>query len=187
MLYGWAMSDPLKKNDWLKHGLLTLSQQGHEGLKADTMAKTLNVSRGSFYWHFENLNCFKTALHAYWCERTTRQIIEDMDAHVTQERRLETLMRTAFGSNSDLERSMRAWAAQNDGAADAVRKVDDERLNYLTTLLVDAGVGLPAASHRAIFIYRAYLGRVMTPELDTDGSSDDALRELLALLVPPNE
>lgn len=48
------MRNRLAKEDWIAHGFEVLKTEGPGGLKAVKMVKTLNVSRGSFYWHFEN-------------------------------------------------------------------------------------------------------------------------------------
>jgi hypothetical protein len=46
------MKNRLTKSDWIKHGLRTLAEEGAGALKVGPMATKLEVSRGSFYWHY---------------------------------------------------------------------------------------------------------------------------------------
>ena len=53
-VYGRVMTDRLAKSDWIEHGLRTLANEGANALKVGPMAAKLEVSRGSFYWHFRD-------------------------------------------------------------------------------------------------------------------------------------
>src|SRR5689334_18004652 len=55
VLYGCEMSDRLAAADWVKAGLKALAADGVGALKADLLAKSLGISRGSFYWHFADI------------------------------------------------------------------------------------------------------------------------------------
>jgi hypothetical protein len=48
-----------------------LAEKGHDALKAQTLAAGLGVTRGSFYWHFEDLEAFKRDLIAHWTDLTS--------------------------------------------------------------------------------------------------------------------
>jgi len=56
----------LTKDDWVQFGLTILKTEGYSQLKAGTLAKRLKVSRGSFYWHFQDLSAFHAELIAQW-------------------------------------------------------------------------------------------------------------------------
>jgi AcrR family transcriptional regulator len=60
------MSDQLSAKDWLDQGLKALAANGVTALKAEPLAKAMGVSRGSFYWHFDDIGAFRTAILAYW-------------------------------------------------------------------------------------------------------------------------
>ena len=62
------MSDQLSAKDWLDQGLKTLAQKGFTALEAEPLAKAMGVSRGSFYWHFADINAFHAAVLAHWRE-----------------------------------------------------------------------------------------------------------------------
>jgi len=166
----------LSKEAWLDHGLKELARAGPGALKADRLAKSLNVTRGSFYWHFKDLADFHSALLARWRTLMTDRVIAYVDEEAPRAGRLRLLMRRAFagddgagddgagddGAGDDgLERAIRSWAAHDLGVRKTVAQVDRVRAGYLEKLFLEAGVAAAEANARARFLYWAYLGRLM--------------------------
>jgi AcrR family transcriptional regulator len=176
-----AMTRRLSKQAWLRHGLLTLAGEGHNGLKVGPMATGLNVSRGSFYWHFADIADFRTQLLAAWQDATTDQVIRDLDARATGPGGLKLLLQRTMRPGRSLERAVRAWAAEDPEAAAAITAMDARRLARVETLLTDAGVPADRAPARAAFLYWAYLGQsvVMDPRHNT--IPPEALDDIAAL------
>ena len=110
------MTEQLSADDWIKEGLKALAKSGFTALKADPLAKTMGVSRGSFYWHFADLAEFHSAVLKRWREIAAEQIIADVEADSDDP--LKELLRRTFGARLDLERAVRNWAAF-DAAAQA--------------------------------------------------------------------
>jgi len=157
--------DRLSQSDWIDQGLRTLAAEGASALKAGPMAAKLNVSRGSFYWHFRDIADFRAQVLASWRERATEQVIEQLEAAKGAPDRLKHLMRRAFVGKRSLDRAVRAWAAQDAAVAKVVAAVDARRIAYIGKMLTAAGVDSRRASARAAFMYWAYLGQavVMDP------------------------
>ncbi|MEO0973406.1 MAG: TetR/AcrR family transcriptional regulator [Pseudomonadota bacterium] len=154
------MSTRLTREDWIRHGTDTLADTGFVALKVDPLAKRLGVSRGSFYWHFRDLADYQQAVLAHWHSRSTEQVITRIEA--TTDQRLTRLMREAFDAPWDLERAVRAWAAQESWVAQEVAQVDQARLHYVEGLLREEGLPRSAAKARALLLYWAVLGQMMT-------------------------
>lgn len=168
------MSRRLSRAAWLRHGLLTLAGEGHNGLTAGAMAAGLGVSRGSFYWHFRDIADFRTQLLAAWQDATTDQVIRDLDARTSGPDGqggggLKLLLQRTMRPGRSLERAVRAWAGEDPEAAAAIAGVDARRLARVQALLTDAGVPADRAAPRAAFLYWAYLGQsvVMDPRHNT--------------------
>ncbi|MFY9642964.1 MAG: TetR/AcrR family transcriptional regulator [Rhodomicrobium sp.] len=157
-----SMTTRLNRLDWLDHGLRTLASTGTNALKAEPLARSLKVSRGSFYWHFRDIEQFHIELLARWRQRTTADIIARLELESGPGERLGLLMRLAMSADDRLERNIRAWATENPAASAAVASVDSTRIEYLCRLLKSAGVSDKQASARALFIYWAYVGRIMS-------------------------
>ncbi|TWT03148.1 TetR/AcrR family transcriptional regulator [Reyranella sp. CPCC 100927] len=176
-----ATHDRLTRADWIRHGLRTLAIDGPGALKVGPMAAALDVSRGSFYWHFQDIADFRGQLLQSWRQTTTDQIIQDLDAHEGEPGRLLRLMRRAFKGRRRLDLAVRAWAAHDAAVAAAVASVDKRRIAHLARLLVDAGVGRAQANHRAAFLYWAYLGQAAVMDRNTAAMPAEALADLARL------
>jgi AcrR family transcriptional regulator len=155
------MNDRLTKSDWIKHGLQTLAREGANALKVGPMSTALKVSRGSFYWHFRDIADFRSQLLRSWQERSTDQVIQELEAEKAEPGRLKHLMTRAFNVKRDLDRAIRSWAAEDEDVAKIVATVDDRRVAYMAKMLVAAGVESRRALPRAAFMYWAYLGQTM--------------------------
>jgi AcrR family transcriptional regulator len=171
----------LTRSDWLDQGLRVLARSGSDALKAEPLAKSLNVSRGSFYWHFRDLEEFHAALLGRWKERATAGVIARVEQEPSHNARLRLLMRIGMMGDNALERSIRSWAANSRAAADAVASIDEARTKYMSRLLRLAGVQREQAYARAIFLYWAYAGRVMVSQ-GQRGLSEQELDAIAALL-----
>lgn len=181
------MNAALTREDWLRHGLEALAAEGFGALKADRLAKSLNVSRGSFYWHFRDLSDFHEGLLDLWERRATRQTIDQLERELPGTDRLQILMRGALAADKGLERGIRAWATHDPAVADRVVTIDRQRIAYLEKLLLDAGVGPDLAKARALFLHWAYLGQTLLsggPFGSLDITSIDALAATLQLPLP---
>jgi AcrR family transcriptional regulator len=158
-VYGGSVSDRLTKSEWLRHGLRTLASEGPGALKVGPMSEKLNVSRGSFYWHFRGIEDFRSQLLQNWQEVSTDQVINELDSRPRDPGRLRDLMHRAFSTQRKLDRAVRSWAAQDENVASIVAAVDARRIARVARLLVEAGVDDARAAQRATFLYWAFLGQ----------------------------
>lgn len=159
-VYGLGVTERLTKSDWIAHGLRTLTSDGVAGLKVGSMATGLQVSRGSFYWHFEDIADFRSQLLKNWQERTTDQVIRELETEAGPER-LKQLLTRAFVTRPTVDRAIRSWAAEDEDVAAIVASVDARRIAYIADLLVAAGVERQRAQRRATFLYWAWLGQTL--------------------------
>ncbi len=168
--------DRLGPDDWINAGLKALATSGFAALKADALAKAMGVSRGSFYWHFADVDAFQTAMLRRWREIALERIVEEIDRLSND--RLEALIRRAFGARTSLEIAVRAWATAEPKARDAVDAVDAERVRYLRELLIGAGVEATAATARAHIVNWAYLGYALSSRRLDARALQDVVDEL---------
>jgi AcrR family transcriptional regulator len=153
----------LTSDDWLNLALAELKGSGYNALKAQPLAKKLNVTRGSFYHHFESLEVFHEAVISHWSECTSGQIIKTArQTHDPRQALIELLQKTLH-SGADLERAVRSWSTVQPLVAEAVEKVDQERIKVAETLLIDGGVPEVTAIARAKLLYWAAIGKLMLP------------------------
>lgn len=154
------MSEQLSADDWISQGIKALTESGFTALKADPLAKTMGVSRGSFYWHFADLGAFHAAVLKRWREIAAEEIIAGIEADSDEP--LKALLRRTFGARLDLERAVRNWAAFDPAAQGAVRAIDRRRLDYIEALLQRRGFSAGTAQARAQILYWTFLGFVLS-------------------------
>jgi AcrR family transcriptional regulator len=154
------MTDQLSPKDWLDQGLKTLAKSGFTALKADPLAKSMGVSRGSFYWHFADIGAFHAAILKHWREVAAEQVIAGLES--TEDNSL--LLRGAFGSKQALERAVRSWATVDPKARSAVQAIDRRRVDYVAHMLRQAGVKGDTAAARAQILYWAFLGYALSDQ-----------------------
>jgi AcrR family transcriptional regulator len=180
----WCM-DRLSREQWLDAALVALARDGHAGLRSELLAKRLKVSRGSFYWHFEDVPAFHAAVLLRWESAAIDQPLEasarragtgGATAH------LAALADIAFIAPPGLERAVHAWAAVSPAAAEAVSRVNKRRVRLLTGMFEKAGATRTHAESSAVVMYWAYLGRIFCPEFP---ASNSRLREVKRRLSRP--
>lgn len=156
------MTERLSAQAWIDFALATLAREGFETLKADILARKLGVSRGSFYWHFADIETFHARVIQQWRQVATEAIIADVEREQAPEARLDVLLRHAFGDGAELEVAIRAWAENNELAARAVGQVDRRRRAYIEKLLRELGMSVSLAAARTAVLYWAYLGAAVS-------------------------
>lgn len=152
------MADQLSAQDWLDQGLRTLARDGFTALKAEPLAKTMGVSRGSFYWHFADIAAYHAAVLGRWREVALDNIIADVEQAPPEELPLHRLLRRVFAARPALEAAVRSWATHDAAARRTVQAVDRRRLAYVEGLLTAGGVPAAAAPVRAQILYWTFLG-----------------------------
>ena len=137
---GTAAPIRLSRDAWVDRGLRALAESGPEALNANALARALGVSRGSFYWHFENLEAFEHAVVAAWRMRTTEAVIAALESLPPGQGRLEALIERVLAGPEPTEAAIRRWAAYNPTVAEALSAVAVLRLRYVRAELEARGV-----------------------------------------------
>ena len=152
----------LSRQDWLTIGLQTLIENGIEAVRVDLLAKRLNVTRGSFYWHFQKRDDLLEAMLHEWETHKTDSIIERVElveGNVSE--KLLNLFEIAAQDDNRLEKAVRIWAVNDPRAAAALSRVDQRRLDYLQNLFLQLGFSQTDAKVRAQVAYSVRLGWFM--------------------------
>ena len=177
------MADQLSAKDWLDAGLKALTASGFTALKAEPLAKAMGVSRGSFYWHFADLNAFHAAILAHWREVAAERIIADLEHTPEGESPVRRLLRRTFSGRLALERAVRSWATSDAQARAAVQAIDRRRLDYVGMLLRKAGLPAEIAQARAQILYWAFVGYALSDKPLPKARQDLVLDELMGMAL----
>jgi AcrR family transcriptional regulator len=146
---------------WVRAGFRALTKKGAAGVRVEVLARSLGVTKGSFYWHFADRQAFHDALLQAWEARSTEAVIELVERSGSDPRKkLERLLHLTTGTRgaSDVEQAVRAWGATDARVRRRLQRVDERREAYAVQLLEAAGVRPRAARARARLFYLALIG-----------------------------
>lgn len=142
-----------------------MAEAGAHSIRVEVLAKTLRVSKGSFYWHFKNRQALLDEMLRVWEEEGTHSIIAEVDEKTPDAAaRLKVLLRRVYESSPTqlaFESSLRAWAASDGEVQKRVQRVDQRRINYVKELLVEAKIDPKTADLRADLFYSALVGDML--------------------------
>ncbi len=131
----------MSQEEWLVYALEALEKEGGSVLTIDGLSRRLGVSRGSFYWHFKNRTDFIRQLVDYWATLSLSSVDSEVDLpEVDAKQRLLSLMEAIV--NRRLARydiAIRAWASRDPLAEKMVKKVDEFRLGFVSSLFAEIG------------------------------------------------
>ncbi len=159
--------------------------EGIEGVAVEPLARKLGVTKGSFYWHFEDRAELLTSLLESWEVRGTERIIHEVDDTCDEPvDRLQHLARTIFQVTpfDALEVALRSWAASSSEAKRTVRRVDRKRLAYIAQLLIASGMRKTRAQQRAEVMYRTLLGEFVYRSTGGRALDQEAIEDMVRLM-----
>jgi AcrR family transcriptional regulator len=104
----------LFRNDWLAAGFDVLVSEGAVALTLDTLTRKLNVTKGSFYHHFRNVEDYKNALLESWEQQYTTRVIVMSETTGDPAQVFNRFLAVLASELSNIERCLRSWAFQDE-------------------------------------------------------------------------
>lgn len=140
-------------------GFKVLAEGGVAAVRVEPLAKRLNVTKGSFYWHFKNRQALLTEILQTWVTLQTDNIIEQVEAAGGDAlAKLLYLFELAVQDDGKVENAIRAWATSDVRVVEVLDRVDHRRLTYTRDLFLAAGFTSADAMVRARMVYYALIG-----------------------------
>ena len=135
---------------WVDEATRVLGESGLAAIKVESLARTLGVTKGSFYWHFKDRAALVAAVVDQWETDHTEAIIRNATRGRTPQERLRLLVddvsaRRGAGAG---ERQLYLEAGR-EGVGPVVDRVIQRRLDYLADLLGQLGLSAEEAGRRA--------------------------------------
>lgn len=182
----------LSAQDWTDAALRALADGGVAAVRVDVLARSLGVSRGSFYWHFANRDALLQAALEQWEQTVTGQVIERMEDVESPLARFQQLVHTAFGPEAipGLQPAIMAHA-HHPIVEPVLRRVTARRIGFIAEIYQDLGLPPAAARRRAIICYATYLGWLdlrrgpadIVPEVAPGPSGTATIGEAMRILL----
>ncbi len=168
----------LSADDWVAAALDVLVSDGISAVKILPLAKRLGVTRGSFYWHFENHEALLNRLLEVWEETNSGSIIRAATLEGGIVDRYVALMRCWLGMERfepRLEVAVRNWGRSNPELWQKLRATDERRVDACVQMLASEVSDPVMRLHRARTIYFLQMGWY---ELEVDEPMDARIEAL---------
>jgi AcrR family transcriptional regulator len=133
-----AMAPPTRtpRGTWIRAGLQALAAGGPDAVRIEPLAKSLGVTRGSFYGQFDDRQALLDALLDTWEQAATDEVLEQVERRGGNPR--ARIRRAGALTFSDellpIELAIRDWSRRSPAAAERLRRVDNRRMEYLRSL-----------------------------------------------------
>lgn len=183
----------LDRSTWIHATLDALSDNGVGSIRVETLAKRLQVTKGSFYWHFKDRQDLLDAVLETWRDGRIRDIIKQTRPEPGQEEaQIYHVINVYSAGRNDkgilIELAMREWARRDPTVRKIVEEVDTARLNCARDLFVACGMQQEEASTRSVLLYAYVFGFSMMNCGNFDGNVDEMkaqIRHIIARNKPP--
>jgi AcrR family transcriptional regulator len=117
--------------------LEALSAGGPDAVRIETLARALGVSKGGFYWHFDDRGALLDEILETFERVGVDEVIERVERDGGDARaKLRRLFAVTSGGGKRLkiELAIRDWARRDKSVARRLRRVDNRRMEYLRSL-----------------------------------------------------
>jgi AcrR family transcriptional regulator len=155
-----AHKSSLTRSDFLLRGLDVLAADGPRALKAARLARELQVTTGSFYWHFQTVEEFRNQLKRFWHDEIVVGVIQEAASLNEDPKEILATIGNLVSQRGThrYDSAMRRWAEHDNDAAEIVRAADALRGELITNQLTSSGVKTEQANDRANLLGAAWRG-----------------------------
>jgi AcrR family transcriptional regulator len=125
------------RSSWIDEGLRALAAGGPDAVRIEPLAKALGVTKGGFYWHFDDRRALLEEMLDTWERVSVDEVIERIEAGGGDARaKLRRLFELASSSEDLLmiDLAVRDWSRREQTVAERLRGVDNRRMEYMRFL-----------------------------------------------------
>ena len=159
------MSAPTRtpRSSWIEEGLRALAAGGPDAVRIELLARALGVSRGGFYWQFNDRGALLEEILDTWERVGVDEVIERIESEGgdarAKLRRLFALAssREARGLGS-IDLAVRDWARRDEAVAERLRRIDNRRMEYMRSLFAAFCRDEDEVEARCLLVLSALIG-----------------------------
>jgi AcrR family transcriptional regulator len=179
------------RSGWIDAGLRALGAGGPDAVRIEPLARALGVSKGGFYWHFEDRSALLGELLDAWERLGVDEVIERVEAEVGDARtKLRRLSAIAVSGEEVLgidplrvDLAVRDWARRDKRVARRLRRVDNRRMDYMRSLFRDLCSEEEEVEARCMLGFSLWIGSHFIAADHGDRSREDAQELAFSRLI----
>jgi AcrR family transcriptional regulator len=149
------------RDAWLEAAMGALAAGGPDAVRVEALAKDLGVSKGGFYWHFEDRRALLEETLDAWEKSGTEDVIASVDSDPPDPRdKLRRLFEMAPSAQGlfAVELALRDWSRRDSDVAARLHRVDDRRMAFLRSLFAQFCADEDDTEARAMLAYSLFVG-----------------------------
>jgi AcrR family transcriptional regulator len=125
------------RTSWVEAGLRALGFGGPDAVRIEKLAQALGVTKGGFYWHFDDRSALLDEMLDSWERVVTDEVIvrvesEGGDARAKLRRLFDLVL--SSGDLVHIELAIRDWSRRDEAVAARLKRVDNRRMEYMRAL-----------------------------------------------------
>ena len=182
----------LSAADWELNALDVIAESGVQSVAIESMAKKLNVTKGSFYWHFASRDALITAALERWEQQDILVMAADEIQDENAGNRLTKLFQLVSQElPTHIVYSALFLSPDHPIVSPVLERVSKRRMQILGEAFSEMGMADKEARHRAMLAYTAYIGFLQLAKqlhgVHLRGDEfDEYMLHVIATLVPQN-
>ena len=149
------------RSSWIEEGLRALAGGGPDAVRIEPLARALGVTKGGFYWHFDDRRALLEEMLDAWERVSVDEVIERVENEGGDARaKLRRLSAIAFSSDELLriDLAVRDWSRRDKTVARRLRRVDNRRMDYMRSLFGAFSADEDDVEARCILAFSLWIG-----------------------------
>ncbi len=175
---GKDKSSRRSSTDLLDAGLELLAEHSVQQLTIDALCRQLDVTKGSFYHHFNGRADYLERMLAHWVDVWTIGSVNQVNANASAIERFDAIVDKSKNFPHGPEISIRSWAQRDPLARRYLEKVDSIRMNYLFEIFNELSGDADRAFLLSRISYSLFVGTRMVVS-DILGDYHDRILKLM--------
>lgn len=149
----------LTPEDWEKAALALIAEKGLAALAVEPLARRLNITKGSFYWHFPGRDELLSAALERWEGQDADHLERSLSADEQPAERLARFVWRTSRQTLTHRVYLALCAVPEDARVGPVlKRVTTRRIQYLAGAFEELGLVADEALRRATLVYSGYVG-----------------------------
>jgi AcrR family transcriptional regulator len=149
------------RTSWIEEGLRALGVGGPDAVRIETLAQALGVTKGGFYWHFDDRRALLEEMLDTWERVVTDDVIARVETEGGDPRaKLRRLFAIAVSLEDmvKIELAIREWARREPTVAGRMKRIDNRRMDYMRSLFGSLSADDDDVEVRCLLAFSIFIG-----------------------------
>jgi AcrR family transcriptional regulator len=174
------------RTSWIQEGLRALGVGGPDAVRVEKLAEALGVTKGGFYWHFEDRPALLEEMLDAWERLVVDEVIKRVESEGGDAREKLRRLSALAGSSRELtkvELAVRDWARRDRAVARRLRRIDNRRMEYMRSLFREFCRDEDDVEVRCFMNFSLFIGKHFIAADHGERSRGDVLKLALTQLL----